>query len=417
MRRILFLLVLLYATQSYSQQISVSADVRMRLEQRDGFGTLSNDTIQPATYIAQRTRMNILYKSNHLNLKFAPQNYRVWGDVSTVSTSDVGNALHEAYAEVIFNKKFSLKAGRQEIALDDHRIFGSLDWAMQGRSHDAALLQIAADSLNKIQIGLAINSNKESLFRDPYRISQYKAFQYIWYHGDLTPNFGLSFLFLNNGLAIKNGNLEEIEYSQTAGPRFLYKNKRLTLDGYAYWQFGKLQSKKLKAANYALNLLATLNKQFKVGGGVEYLSGKASNDTDVEFKSFTPLYGTNHKFNGFMDYFYVGNHANNVGLIDYNFRIIADINKLNLMLKPHIFNTAADLVKNGVTQNSYLGTEIDFTFSYKMYDYVQWQGGISKMFASTSMEALKGGDKDGSNYWAWLAIHINPKLFSQELGK
>ena len=42
-----------------------------------------------------------------------------------------------------------------------------------------------------------------------------------------------SFLFLNNGPFIKNGNLEEIEYSQTAGPRFLYKNKRLTLDGYA----------------------------------------------------------------------------------------------------------------------------------------------------------------------------------------
>ena len=35
-----------------------------------------------------------------------------------------------------------------------------------------------------------------------------------------------------------------------------------------------------------------------------------------ENKAFTPFYGTNHKFNGFMDYFHVGNHANSVGLID-----------------------------------------------------------------------------------------------------
>ena len=33
-----------------------------------------------------------------------------------------------------------------------------------------------------------------------------------------------------------------------------------------------------------------------------------------ENNSFTPFYGTNHKFNGHMDYFYVGNHIGNVGL-------------------------------------------------------------------------------------------------------
>ena len=91
---------------------------------------LSNDTIQPTTYIAKDKDEHFI-QSNHLNLKFAPQNYRVWGDVSTVSTSDV-EYVAQAYAEVILTK-FSLKAGRQEINFDDHRIFGSLDWAMQGK--------------------------------------------------------------------------------------------------------------------------------------------------------------------------------------------------------------------------------------------------------------------------------------------
>ncbi|MDZ7608893.1 MAG: hypothetical protein U5K79_25710 [Cyclobacteriaceae bacterium] len=35
--------------------------------------------------------------------------------------------------------------------------------------------------------------------------------------------------------------------------------------------------------------------------------------TDTNDKSFNPLYGTNHKFYGYMDYFYVGNSHGQVG--------------------------------------------------------------------------------------------------------
>jgi hypothetical protein len=42
------------------------------------------------------------------------------------------------------------------------------------------------------------------------------------------------------------------------------------------------------------------------------------NDTSSDVKSFNSLYGTNHKFNGWVDYFYVGNHAESIGLVDIN---------------------------------------------------------------------------------------------------
>jgi hypothetical protein len=51
---------------------------------------------------------------------------------------------------------------------------------------------------------------------------------------------------------------------------------------------------------------------------VEYLYGKDMNDTSSDVKSFNSLYGTNHKFNGWVDYFYVGNHAESIGLVDIN---------------------------------------------------------------------------------------------------
>ena len=67
---------------------------------------------------------------------------------------------------------------------------------------------------------------------------------------------------------------------------------------------------------YLLGLDASYKASAKValGAGVEMISG---NDGEAgETGAFFPLYGTNHKFNGFMDYFYVGNHANSIGLVD-----------------------------------------------------------------------------------------------------
>jgi len=34
------------------------------------------------------------------------------------------------------------------------------------------------------------------------------------------------------------------------------------------------------------------------------------------------------------------------------------------------------------------------------------------MFATETMEVLKGGDKDENNSWTWVMITFKPKLFS-----
>ena len=67
------------------------------------------------------------------------QDVRVWGqDVSTINRTTTANnnglMLHEAWAEILLtdttlkNKAFSLKIGRQELAYDDQRLLGNLDW-------------------------------------------------------------------------------------------------------------------------------------------------------------------------------------------------------------------------------------------------------------------------------------------------
>ena len=74
-----------------------------------------------------------------------------------------------------------------------------------------------------------------------------------------------------------------------------------------------------------MDVAYTLKEKFTIGLGYEYISGQSKTDTTKAYNdvnhAFNPIFGTNHKFNGYMDYYYVSNHTNNVGLQDIIFRL------------------------------------------------------------------------------------------------
>ena len=394
-----------------AQQFDINADLRAKFENRNGYGTLKPDTLKAASFITQRTRLILEYSFKNVMLRVSPQNVKTWGDVATTSKTDANNAFHEAYGEIKVDDKFSFKLGRQEINYDDARIFGNVDWLTQARSHDAFLIKFNPNTKNQLHFGFALNANKETNFYENYTVPQYKSLQYLWYHTDLK-KLGLSVLVLNNGMPYLVGTEEKVDYSQTIGTRLVFKNGNLNIDGAAYLQTGKLSDKSVNANYLSANISYKFSATLNATSGFERLSGKDQNDASTDVKSFNPLYGTNHKFNGYMDYFYVGNHANSVGLTDVYATLNYEKNKFSAKLTPHYFASAATIYKAGEKQNSYLGTELDFTLAYKMYDYVTIDAGFSQMFATTSMEVLKGGNKNAGNNWAFLSIKINPNLFS-----
>ena len=394
-----------------AQQFDINADLRAKFENRNGYGTLKPDTLKAASFITQRTRLILEYSFKNVMLRVSPQNVKIWGDVATTSKTDANNAFHEAYGEIKVDDKFSFKLGRQEINYDDARIFGNVDWLTQARSHDAFLIKFNPNTKNQLHFGFALNANKETNFYENYTVPQYKSLQYLWYHTDLK-KLGLSVLVLNNGMPYIVGTEEKVDYSQTLGSRLVFKNGNLNIDGAAYLQTGKLSDKSVIANYLSANVGYKFSTNLNATLGFERLSGKDQNDTSTDVKSFNPLYGTNHKFNGYMDYFYVGNHTNSVGLTDVYATLNYDKNKFSAKLTPHYFASAATIYKAGEKQNSYLGTELDFTLAYKMYDYVTIDAGFSQMFATTSMEILKGGNKNAGNNWAFISIKINPNLFN-----
>lgn len=412
-KTIFFIILFIGINKTYSQ-FTLDAQLRPRFEFRHGYKTLFPNDTDPAAFVSQRTRLNFGYKTEKLHFYLSAQDIRVWGDVPQLNVADEnGFSLHQAWAEVQLVSNFNFKIGRQEIVYDDQRFFGNVDWAQQGRSHDAAILKFEPNYL-KLHFGAAYNQDGEALAGNILTTNTYKTFQYAWLHKDWE-KLAASFLFLNNGLQYIDETDEsknDTRFSQTAGIHLKAKATKFTFTSNLYYQFGKdIANNDLSAylVSAEANYLAMENLNFALGGelqsGNDY--GAPSNGKN---KAFNPLYGTNHKFNGFMDYFYVGNHIDNVGLVDFYGTIkYSFTKKSNLSVALHKFFAAAELLNESSKD---LGFEIDLVTSHKLSDFVGIQVGYSQFFSSKSVETIKNNFDGNSNYWTWAMLTIDPVLFT-----
>jgi len=409
-----FFAILFFTASNIYSQFTVDAEFRPRFEYRHGYKTLFPDNTDPATFVSQRTRLNFSYKTEVLHIYLSPQDIRVWGDVPQLNVADKnGFSLHQAWADVLLISDLSLKAGRQEIVYDDQRFLGNVGWAQQGRSHDAAILKYEPTFM-KFHVGAAYNQDGEALTGNTLTTNTYKTLQYIWLHKDWE-KLSASFLFLNNGMQYIDETDEagnDTPYSQTAGVHLNARMDNFNFASNLYYQFGNdIANNDLSAYLFSLEANYFATENLKVGLGGELQSGNDySLPADGKNKAFTPLYGTNHKFNGLMDYFYVGNHINNVGLVDFYGNMKYSFNKKsNINLALHQFFSAATI--NEDTSNN-LGFELDFVTSYKLSEFVGFQAGYSQFFAQNGAEIIKNNFDGNTNNWAWVMLTIDPVLFT-----
>ena len=111
-----------------------------------------------------------------------------------------------------------------------------------------------------------------------------------------------------------------------------------------------------------------------------------------------------------MDYFYVRNHINNVGLIDIYAKAGVHLGqKSNIYMFLHNFSAAADLAGGDSKQ---LGTEIDLVYAYAIDENIKIMAGYSQLFASTGMEILKNNFDNNTNNWGWIMVTFKPTLFT-----
>tara|TARA_R100001369_G_scaffold63147_1_gene90099 strand:+ start:11205 stop:12488 length:1284 start_codon:yes stop_codon:yes gene_type:complete len=424
MKRIslLFTIIALCGSMAYAQ-FTLDGEFRPRTELRHGFGSLIADDADAGFGVSTRLRLNAGYTIDAYQFYVSLQDVMVWGENRQLLPDDENNsfAVFEAWADINLGSGFSAKLGRQTLDYDDQRIMGSVGWTQQARNHDAAILKYAKEKF-QMDLGLAYSQDYDnpSGFQsvgNAYNTTgffSYKTMQYL-YLKENWKNLNGSLLLLNNGFQnfeTDGTTPEGISNLQTFGTHLDYKKGSFGAALNAFLQTGERQGALDVGGAYLLGLDLNYNATAKVslGAGVEIISGNDTSTSD-KTEAFFPLYGTNHKFNGFMDYFYVGNHANSVGLLDVHVSANFKLGEKSSLLVKALNFSGEQALPSGEKS---LGTELDLVFSQAFNGY-SLQLGYSQMFANDGMYELKGISEDASassQNWAWAMLVIKPKFLN-----
>jgi hypothetical protein len=442
-------LVVVLSGQTTFAQLTISGQLRTRTELRDGQGAPSPRDTAAAFFTSQRTRLIVDYKAHRMKFHTALQDVRVWGqDASTLNriTTDTydGMMLHEAWGEINLADTGSvlhdltLKVGRQELVYDDVRLLGNLDWLQQGRRHDAALLKFANNNWT-FHVGAGFNQNAErrsnTIFNGvPVGYSAgtnaistlYKSMQFFYAAKKMTWGTG-SFLFFKDDFSKFHYSASDSLKSNPIYDRNTWKRfttgvhlngvvlTRLNFTLSAYYQGGNYrEGTSLNEYLLSFSTLYAAGKKFSVGPGIDVTSGNDGSQASSKFKRFDPLYGTPHKFWGYMDYFYVADGFGSNGLVDAYLRLrYKAVENLMLSLDAHHFSSPHKITDEGnVELSRRLGTELDVTFVWTTAKSIAIEGGMSSMFGTSTLTSKKVKNvphADRVSLWAYLMVTLKPE--------
>lgn len=187
-----------------------------------------------------------------------------------------------------------------------------------------------------------------------------------------------------------------------------------------YYYQGGHDKDGLKLNAYTVTTSATYKPgSVSYTAGWDYLSGNDAYSASATNHRFDPLYGTPHKFWGYMDYFYAVSGSPTGGLSNPYLKIkYASANKrFTTELANHYFMLAQDQKDiNGAPVSKYLGTEFDLTTGYKLNKFSDLGLGLSYMAATRSMEYAKNiapGSAGLHPVWAYLQLNIKPDFLTK----
>ena len=408
---LLSILVVVFLSKA-TAQFTLSGELRPRLELRHGYGKLPTEDSLTAAFVNQRSRLNMLYENEHFNTFISFQDVRTWGGKGMFEI-EPGMGIHQAYAEIFFLNSFSVKAGRQELRYNNQRLFGVNNWNQAGRTHDAAVLKFEKEGW-KVHTGGAFNQTDARTFGTEYLGKEYKSLNFLWVDKKIG-NFNISALAVVDGYQGKGADTTT-QFRSTFGGVLSWKPGSSVIELHGYKQGGKTAEGREIDAWYA-----SLAGRFKpaeklnLNIGAEIFSGNNKTRDEAKLKAFNPMYGANHAFNGHLDYFTnIPAHTKEGGLVNPYINLVYNLKEtINLKADYHYFALQNKLVdENNHVIDRYLGSEIDLSLQYFISKQADVQFGYSTMFATKSMEFLKGGSYKEPIHWGWVMLTVKPVFFT-----
>ncbi len=397
------------AVASDSLSGSIDLQIRPRAELQHGYNGPVADSDAPSQFfVSQRARLGLMINSPSLRGKIVVQDIRTWGQSPQLVVADGLFSVHEAWAAFDLGDAFEVKAGRQEVILDDSRLFGNVDWAQQGRTHD----MLRVNYTNTVSASVLIGVNRVGGNADlNYPVANYRDLQAVHVASNPSNDLRWSALILNNGTNSfdEEDSVFVSQYSHTLGGNAWNSFGDVDVHVAGYVQLGTDGGGRDISAHY-LKASAKVNlDDIAVELGGEKISGDDVTSTDKN-NAFTPFYGTNHKFNGHMDYFYVGNHGNSVGLIDVFLKGSMGYEGGSIGVDVHYFLADQDVsFGNLVDSGNDLGIEADVHWKHMVQPRAALAVGVS-VFSATETMAMLRNATDGLNYWAYIMLNITPTI-------
>ncbi|MBT3217954.1 MAG: alginate export family protein [Proteobacteria bacterium] len=335
--------------------------VRPRLEAhtgRDGDSS-TGDSIA----ISQRSRLGATLSAGTVSALVQIQDVRIWGTEENTLTDFSADAidLHQASLSWTPHEYVKLVVGRQEIAFHEQRLIGTVNWAQQARSFDAARVSAHYGHFSTDLVGAV------TVFKDSH------------------------LAMLRLGVAKEKE--RQADFILVADQSTAEERMRVTTGVYGrakfgifsgrletYYQAGTIGDSHIGALLAAVEVTISPEHEVKPSFTLwyDYLSGD-KDLADSQISSFNTLFATNHKFYGQLDlmWFGVGGHKDGLGLQDAALKLKAvPTDGLTTKAEVHTFFAAAN---HG---SEYLASEVDLAVAYKITPHLTGHLGGAVLFPS-----------------------------------
>jgi hypothetical protein len=366
--------------------VTLSGQLRPRFLAHSGLD-FRGEASEYREIVTQRARLGAtIEEASGLAFELELQDVRAWGEEDSTLDADAnGFDAHQAYAQIPISDVLRLKLGRQEIALGQERLIGTMQWTQRARAFDGGTL-----AWNSLDERFTISALYAKI-HEPGQSADasvpagrdgdidlggvYSAIQLRGEH-EIAP------LYLIHIQQTPNDVRHTLGFSSNGGGQgFCYIAE-------AYYQFGKIDEATINAYLLALRMGYAFKSHAEpaVLLWAEALSGDGTPQG-----TFDTLYGTNHDYYGEMDLFLnVARDTQNLGLIDLGGRAETRIiGNLRARVDGHYFRSFhAD-----ATGSAELGVELDFELSYQANDYVSVDGLYGLFLPGDVMRTVKGYDE------------------------
>ena len=405
-------------------QLKFDAELRPRAEVLHGYKNLPDSASIPALFISQRSRIGASYKHEKYELRLSIQDVRVWGDESYYSSTGIYGDyssldLKEAWIKLLLTENLSIKMGRQQLKYGDQRLLAARNWNQNGMSYDAIV--IGYNNKFQLDAGFSYNACKENAFETIYDTNKIKTFNYLYFNNEWFPEFKTSLIYIASGYQ-KSTNAGIIYIKNTAGADATYSISNTTLFASGYFQFGKNRlGEDVKAFLLSANAKQKIH-QLTIGIGGDMVSGQDFTNTSSDYittdHQFDLLYGARHSYFGCLDYFSnLPKATKGAGLVDTYLKTSYKATKKLTAQADYHYLMLQNNIPEPNSNSSYdkkLGSELDFTLTYKPMNEVSLALGYSFFIPTQTMETFqKIKASTGSEFpqWAYIMFTFKPDFY------